>query len=146
MRMMLATRIFFLFGVFGILLVPAAMAGSSFDGTWQVSLVCPDNKDATGRVARGYSFQFPAQVKDGVLHGEHGTKGAPGWLVIDGKIQSSGGADLHVNGLTGQPERSLMHVESGKPYSYQVKARFEGNRGTGSRYGGRICNYTFVKS
>jgi hypothetical protein len=40
--------------------------------------------------------------------------------------------------------------ESGR-YDFEVqgsqrKARFEGNRGTGSRYGGRICNYTFVKS
>jgi hypothetical protein len=127
-------------------LAPQAKAASPFDGTWSVSMVCPDNKDATGMVARGYSSQFLAQVNNGVLHGEKGTKGAPAWLELDGKIQSNGVAELRVNGLTGSVEHALSHVVKGTPYSYKVKARFEGTRGTGSRYGGRICNFTFVKT
>ena len=65
----------------GMLSAPLAKAASSaFDGTWAVTLYTPEYKDPTGVVARAYTFQFPAQVKDGVLHGEHGTRGQPAWL------------------------------------------------------------------
>jgi len=42
---------------------------SRFDGTWQVTVVCLRAPDG----AHGYTWQFIAQVKDGVLHGRYGT-------------------------------------------------------------------------
>jgi hypothetical protein len=143
-----AITIMILFAASGLMFPQQAKAASPsaarFDGTWSVTLVCQDHTDATSR-ALGYTFHFLAQVKNGVLHGEHGTKGVPTWLEIDGKIQPDGAADLHANGLTNRPAYSLRNVETGTPYAYQVRAHFEGARGTGSRVGGRICNYSFVK-
>lgn len=116
-----------------------------FDGIWSVNLVCPDHKEPNGWIARGFSFQFVAHVKNGVIHGEHGGKGAPSWLSIDGTIQPDGTANLDANGLTGLPEHTLGRVKSGTPYEYLVKAHFDSNQGTGARVGGRIGNYTFIK-
>ena len=48
-----------------------------------MTLSCPQSAD--GR-AFAYSYQFGAQVKDGVLHGERGTAGDPGWLSLDGPL------------------------------------------------------------
>jgi hypothetical protein len=122
-----------------------AASASPFDGTWDVSLNTPEYKDPTGVVSKAYNFQFPAHVKNGLLHGEHGNKGQPAWLVIDGQIDANGSALLRANGITGRPEYNLAHVETGRPYSYNVNAHFKGNRGEGHRIGGRIGNYTFVK-
>jgi hypothetical protein len=144
--MKFASLIFMAFAVSSMLLAPQAKAASSaFDGTWAVTLYTPEYKDPTGVVARAYTFQFPAQVKDGVLHGEHGTRGQPAWLELDGKIQADGSATLHANGITGQRDYNLGHIETGKPYKYDVNAHFKGRQGSGRRIGGRIGNFTFVK-
>ena len=42
-----------------------------FDGTWGTTLTCADFKDDTGG-AKGYTYRFLVQVKDGVLNGEYG--------------------------------------------------------------------------
>jgi len=39
------------------------------------------------RWAKGYNARFLMQVKDGVVCGEHGSDGTPGWLRFDGRIQ-----------------------------------------------------------
>ena len=63
-----------------IALVVRVEAGTTFDGGWAVTLETPEYKDPTGVVSLAYTFNFPAEVKDGLLHGEHGTKGSrPGW-------------------------------------------------------------------
>ena len=43
---------------------------------------------------RGYSYGFPARVKDGVLHAQRKAEDAPGSLRIDGPIQPDGTAEL----------------------------------------------------
>ncbi|MBV9997533.1 MAG: hypothetical protein JO015_00310 [Verrucomicrobia bacterium] len=145
--MKFASVIFMAFAVSSIPLAPQARAASStFDGPWAVTLYTPEYKDPTGVVARAYTFQFPAQVKDGVLHGEHGTRGQPAWLALDGKIQQNGSATLHARGITGREEYNLGHVKTGRPYEYDVNAHFAGREGSGRRVGGRIGNFTFVKS
>jgi len=126
--------------------VAQSQGAAPFDGTWKVSVVSPDNRDATGMVARCYRLQFAAHVKNGILHGEQGSQGRPSSLVIDGKIQPDGSADLSVRGVTGDAKYNLGHTNSGTPYNYEVKAHFDGSRGTGTRLGGRISNYTFVRS
>jgi hypothetical protein len=42
----------------------------------------------------GYSFQFPAQVRDGVLRGERLSPGRPGLLMLSGTIRPDGSADI----------------------------------------------------
>jgi hypothetical protein len=49
---------------------PAATSGTRFDGQWAVTLVCQAASDG----AAGYIFHFPAEIKNGVLHGENGTR------------------------------------------------------------------------
>jgi hypothetical protein len=118
---------------------------ASFDGRWAVTLNTPEYKDPTGVVSLAYTFQFFAEVKDGVIHGEHGTKGQPAWLEIDGKIGPDGAAMLHAKGITGRRDYNLAHAATGRPYEYDIKAHFTATQGSGSRIGGRLGYYTFVK-
>jgi hypothetical protein len=128
-----------------VFLLGQAHAAPRFDRAWTVTLETPDYTDPTGMLVKGYSWVFPAQVKEGVFHGEHGTKGAPAWLAIDGKIGPDGTANLQAKGISNLPEHAIMHVKTGTPYAYQIKAHFTDNRGTGKRFGGRVGNFTFVK-
>ena len=114
---------------------------SRFDGLWNVAVDCQNAADG----AFGYRLEFVAQVKDGVLRGEHGTEGGAGWLRLQGPIQADGSAKLDANGLTGDPKFSVRNVGRASPYAYQVEARFEGSRGTGHRLQNRVCDLTFAK-
>jgi hypothetical protein len=88
-------------------------ADNRFDGTWDTVVSC---ENAAG--ALGYSFKFPSPVKDGVLHGEKGTKGKPGWLQLDGKIQPDGVANIYADGLVGTADAAVGHRPSGTQYDY----------------------------
>jgi len=112
-----------------------------FDGPWNVTVVCPTHTDG----AFGYTIEFVAQVKDGVLRGEQGTEGAAGWLRLQGSIESDGTATLDAKGLTGDRKFNVKGVQKGSAYAYQVAARFDGSRGTGRRLQIRVCDLTFVK-
>lgn len=121
---------------------PAADAGR-FDGAWDVTLSC-SAVEGSGS-AKGYIYRFPAQVKDGVLHGRHGAEGSPGWVALDGAIRPDGAAGLEARGLSGDPDYALGHVAKSTPYAYRVEARFNESRGTGRRMGGRPCDLDFVR-
>ena len=112
-----------------------------FDGTWDVTLVCPTHTDG----GLGYIYQFVTGVQDGVLHGQHGSEGSPGSLTLKGKIQPDGSASLDARGHTADPSYSVGRAPRSTAYSYHITARFEGSRGTGSRVEARICNLSFVK-
>lgn len=118
-----------------VFLLGQAHAAARFDGPWTVTLETPDYTDPTGMLVKGYSWVFAAQLKEGVFHGEHGTKGAPAWLAIDGKIGPDGTANLQAKGISNLPEHAIMHVKTGTPYAYQIKAHFTDNCGTGKRFG-----------
>jgi TolB-like protein len=123
---------------------PRATAGSDarrFDGIWDVTLVCPQHTDG----ALGFSYQFIARVKDGVLHGEYGTPDTAPSLTINGTIERDGSAVIKANGLTGDPKYSVGRSQKSTSYSYHLSANFEGSRGTGKRIETRVCNVTFVK-
>jgi hypothetical protein len=111
-----------------------------FDGPWDTVLSC---ENAAG--ALGYSFKFISSVKDGVLHGEKGTKGKPGWLQLDGKILPDGSANLYVDGLVGAAETAVGRRPAGTEYGYHVDAKFSGRSGTGKRVEGRPCSVEFTK-
>lgn len=49
-------------------LTGVAAAQESFDGTWRGVITCAPHAEDGG--ARGYSYGFPVQVKDGVLHAQ----------------------------------------------------------------------------
>jgi hypothetical protein len=115
-------------------------AGSRFEGTWDTVLSC---ENAAGAV--GYSFKFPSIVKDGVLHGDKGTKGKPGWLQLDGKILSDGAANIYADGLVGASEAAVGHRPAGTQYGYHIEAKFTEDSGTGKRVEGRACSVTFTR-
>jgi hypothetical protein len=125
------------------LLSGAALAADTrrFDGEWQTTVSCEASRDALG-----YSFRFVSTVKDGVLHGLHGTAGEAGSLEIDGKIGEDGVSKLYANGRTGSREYVPgRDTPRGTEYGYNIDAKFEGSTGTGTRIEGRPCTLQFKK-
>jgi hypothetical protein len=120
-----------------------AADASRFDGAWAGVISCPAHVEDTG--ARGYSYAFAARVKDGVFHAQHRNENAPGSLKIDGPIQPDGTADLIATGRTGNPDYAVKHLAPSTPYSYRIKAHFDGTRGTGTRLDSRRCDFTFTR-
>lgn len=120
--------------------VLGAATGSRFDGIWDTVLSCENAGSAMG-----YSFKFPSIVKDGVLHGEKGTKGKPGWLQLDGKILSDGTSNIYADGLVGAADAAVGHRPAGTQYGYHIDAKFSDDAGTGKRVEGRACSVTFTK-
>jgi hypothetical protein len=127
-----------------LLSLPGVSSGAGtqrFDGTWQTTVSC-----ATARDALGYSFRFISTVKNGVLHGLHGTAGQPSSLQIDGAIEADGSGKLYARGYTGSKEYVPgRDTPRGTEYGYNIVARFEGSNGTGTRVEGRPCSYEFVR-
>jgi small ligand-binding sensory domain FIST len=119
----------------------AAPDPSRFDGTWTITLSCPNSNGALG-----YSFEFPAAVKDGVLHAEKGSRGQPGWLQLDGKILDDGSADLYATGLVGAAPFAVGQRPAGTPYGYHLAAQFSVSSATGHRVEGRPCTVVFSRS
>lgn len=115
-----------------------------FNGTWGVTLTCADFKDAGGG-AKGYTYRFLVQVKDGMLRGDHGQEGMPDWLRYEGRIQPDGSAEIQARGLTGNPDFNVGRISKSIPYAYRVRALFDDSRGTGSRLDLRPCDVVFTK-
>jgi hypothetical protein len=111
-----------------------------FDGEWNTVLSCPNSNGALG-----YSFDFPSIVKDGVLHGEKGEKGKPGWFQIDGPIAPDGHASIYASGLVGAAEAAVGRRPAGTQYSYHIETAFIDASGTGNRVEGRPCTVTFTR-
>jgi hypothetical protein len=127
----------------------AASTDTAFDGTWSVTVNFHEYKNPDGSTARAWVKNLSAKVKNGVLHGELGTRGAPDWYELDGKIEADGTAILRTTGFTGNPAYTgaTGHPRSGIPYEYQVIAHFDGRHGTGKSVGNppRVRIFTFVK-
>jgi hypothetical protein len=138
------TRIVILLSIGVTLAFASAAMGvddtARFDGTWDTTLSC---SNSTG--ALGYSFQFPSTVKDGVLHGQKGDEGKPGWLQLQGKIQSDGTATIYAKGLVGAKEYAVGHRPAGSEYGYLIEGKFSDKEGSGKRVEGRPCEVSFVK-
>jgi hypothetical protein len=122
--------------------VTAADQPSPFDGDWDVTLACPASAD--GR-AMAYSFEFPAQAKNGEMVGERGTPGEPGWLRLTGPIRPDGSAALTAEGMTNIPGYALYAVKRGTHYIHAVTARFDGRHGSGEWITVRTCKFDFTK-
>jgi hypothetical protein len=119
----------------------SAAGTQQFDGTWQTTVSC-----AAARDALGYSFRFISTVRNGVLHGLHGTAGQASSLQIDGTIEADGTGKLYAKGFTGSKEFVPgRDTPRGTEYDYNIDARFKGSNGTGTRVEGRPCSYEFVR-
>jgi len=114
---------------------------AQFDGRWDVILACPKAPDG----ALPFTFEFPADVKDAMLHGEYGLAGQSGWLSLDGRIRPDGAANLEAHGLTGQSNYNINHTAQSVPYEHDVAAHFDASRGTGNWVTSRTCDFTFRK-
>jgi hypothetical protein len=129
-----------------VLLPGISRAGEHFDGKWLTKLTCP----AKGKT-EGYTWQFPGVVTAGNFHGEHGTAGEPGYLLIEGKIADDGTAKLSASGLVASRKYARgVFTSQGSDYSYNIKAQFKDTEGTGTRdeglgVVGRPCAFDFVK-
>ena len=112
-----------------------------FDGMWLTTVSCAAERDALG-----YSFRFVSTVKDGVFYGLHGTAGQPESLQIEGKIGTDGTGMFYASGRTGSKEFVPgRDTPRGTDYGYNIRARFEGSTGAGTRVEGRPCTLHFLK-
>ena len=130
-----------------IFLLPAAVrAGERFDGNWMTKMSCPSKGNT-----EGYSWQFASTITGSNFHGEHGTAGQPGYLLIEGKIAEDGSAKLSANGLVMSRKYATgVFTTQGNDYSYNIKATFKDTEGSGERdkglgIVGRPCTFEFVK-
>jgi hypothetical protein len=118
-----------------------SLAGEGFDGKWLTTASCEASRDALG-----YSFRFVSEVKNRNLRGLHGTEGQPSSLLIEGKIEADGSANLYATGRTGSKEYVPgRDTPRGTEYSYNIQAHFKGTTGTGTRVEGRPCSFRFEK-
>lgn len=129
-----------------ILLPGLSIASERFDGSWRTKLVCPA-KGSTD----GYTWLIPSVVQNSNFHGERGTVGEPGYLLIEGKIKDDGTAKLTANGVVVSRQYARgVFAHKGEDYSYDIKAQFKETEGTGMRNEGlgivgRPCTFEFVK-
>ena len=133
--------------VIAVIFLPAASFGSErFDGNWLTKMTCPPKGDT-----EGYTWQFVSVIQNGILHGERGTAGQPGYLAIDGPIADDGSAKLTANGVVVSRDYARgAFAHQGESYSYDIKAQFKEMMGTGARNQGlgivgRPCTFEFTK-
>lgn len=127
--------------------MPATLAAQTghYDGAWNTSMSC----DASSRMP-AYKWTFVSTVTNGVLHGQHGQQGGPGYMVIDGPIKSDGSAKLHAKGTVEPGKAGVVTQLKGNKYDYNVEAKFTDATGTGKRDEGagilgRPCTFEFTK-
>jgi len=129
-----------------IVLPAASIAGESFEGKWLTKLTCPAKGDT-----EGYIWQFVSTVQNSNFHGERGTAGEPGYLLIEGKIADNGSAKLAASGLAASRKYARgAFAHKGADYSYNIKAQFKSTQGSGTRdeglgIYGRACTFEFTK-
>ena len=127
-----------------LLLFPAfacAQDANRFDGKWTTTVTCKTAKDPVGS-----SNKFVTEVRDGILGGQIGTDGAPGFLRIDGKVTPAGIGHVYAKGRSVPGDSvSGRELPPGTEYTYYILAKFEGKAGSGNRVEGRKCEIKFEK-
>jgi hypothetical protein len=129
-----------------VLLPGISIAGERFDGNWNTTLTCP----AKGKTD-GYTWKFVSVVQNSNLRGEHGTPGEPAYFLLEGKIAVDGSAKLAGSGIVASRQYARgITARKGEDYSYNVKAQFQDNEGSGTRdeglgIVGRPCTFAFIK-
>jgi hypothetical protein len=133
--------------VCALILLPAvSFAGDRFDGNWQTTYTCP----AKGNT-EGFTWKFSSVVASGILRGERGTAGEPGYFLIEGSIADNGSAKLSATGIVASRKYARgAFAHGGADYSFAAKAQFKETEGSGTRNEGlgvygRPCTFDFVK-
>ncbi|MCX7892815.1 MAG: hypothetical protein N2544_10690 [Burkholderiales bacterium] len=117
-----------------------------FDGMWEVTVVCADVEDPNTRaVARGYTWRFTGEVKDGRFRGQYGEEGASPSMLLLGRITEEGTAAFRATGKSANPDHAVGRVPAGTPFRYTADGRFDETRGSASRNETRPCDLTFTK-
>jgi hypothetical protein len=123
-----------------------SIAGENFDGNWLTTLTCPPKGNT-----EGYTWKFPSVIQNRQFHGERGTAGESGYLLIEGKIAEDGSAKLSASGIVASRKYARgVFAHQGESYGYDIKAQFKESAGTGVRNQGlgvvgRPCTFEFVK-
>ena len=118
-----------------------AQGAQPFDGKWTTTVTCKSTKDPAAA-----GIKFVTEVRDGVLGGQVGTEGAPGFLRIDGKITPAGIGHVYAQGRSVPGDSvSGRELAAGTEYTYYILAKFEGKGGSGNRVEGRKCEIKFEK-
>lgn len=129
----------------------ATEGATKFDGSWEATVDAKEHKNPDGSKALPWVKHFQASIKNGIFHGEMGTRGKPEFYEMNGKIGADGTASLRVDEITGSQKYNISEsakapAGKGVNYSYQVVAHFDGRRGTGrSTSDQRTRAFTFVK-
>ena len=116
---------------------------TAFDGLYNVTLTCPPHNEEDD--AKGYVHYFPAEIRQGVLRGTHGTEGQPSWHLLTGTVPVDGATVLKLEGIVSNPAYAINGATRGKPYTYRVRAAFDASGGTGQRVGKRKCDFLFKR-
>jgi hypothetical protein len=126
--------------------VPQTATAVRFDGKWLTKLTCPE-KGST----QGYTWQIESVIQNSNFHGEHGTAGEPGYLLIEGRISADGGAKLYATGIVASRKYARgVFAHKGEDYNYDIKAQFGETEGAGTRNAGlgivgRPCTFEFAR-
>jgi hypothetical protein len=123
----------------------AQAADGHFDGSWTTNMACEASTHMPA-----YKWTFPSAIEAGNFHGQHGEKGGPGYLVIDGPINADGSAKLHAKGTVQAGKAGIVTELKGNKYDYYIDAKFTDTTGTGTREVGagilgRPCTFEFTK-
>jgi hypothetical protein len=120
-------------------------AGGRYDGNWKTSMSCEASTHMPA-----YQWTFISTITNGAFHGQHGEQGGPGYLVIDGPINSDGSAKLHAKGTVQAGKAGFVTELKGNKYDYNIEAKFTESSGAGKRDEGagilgRPCTFQFTK-
>jgi hypothetical protein len=119
-----------------------AFAAISYDGSWNVVVICPDSGDV-----QGYTWRFPAQVRAGEFSGKFVNPRDPqNYGVLSGAISSTGDALLTMNGIAGPPVYNIHHAPKHSNIHYTATVHFDARNGSGNRNGEKVCSLTFSKN
>lgn len=121
--------------------VPWRAVAQPFEGEWAVQQIC----ETTQEGARGYTWRYPATVKDGYFAGQYRLEGQSPSMSLKGLIKADGTASLVARGISGSSDHNVKFAPAATPIAYEVVARFTGTSGTGERVGSRVCKFTFSK-
>ncbi|MBS0522555.1 MAG: hypothetical protein JSS04_02885 [Proteobacteria bacterium] len=122
--------------------VPWRAMAQPFDGEWTVQQICDTTQDGV----RGFTWRYPATVKDGYFAGQYRTEGQIPSMSLKGLIKADGTASLVARGISSNSDYTLKFAPPGTPIAYEVIARFSSSSGNGERVGGRVCKFTFSKA
>src|ERR1700693_1740263 len=87
----------------------ATEGATKFDGSWEATVDAKEHKNPDGSKALPWVKHFQASIKNGIFHGEMGTRGKPEFYEMNGKIGADGTASLRVDEITGSQKTTFRH-------------------------------------